>query len=73
MPLYSYAGVRPRIAPGAFVHPDAVLIGDVRLGEDCVVGHNAHLARIDRAVAIYVENARRYPALLAEVQLSDCR
>jgi carbonic anhydrase/acetyltransferase-like protein (isoleucine patch superfamily) len=179
MPLYSYAGVLPQIAPGAFVHPDAVLIGDVRLGEeasawpgavlrgdhgyivvgdrtsiqdgtvvhtthdwptvigaDCVVGHNAHLegcvvedrcliasmsavlnrsrigtgsivgasalvpegvevpprsmvlgvpgrvrplegdghlARIDRAVAIYVENARRYPALLAEVQLSDCR
>jgi carbonic anhydrase/acetyltransferase-like protein (isoleucine patch superfamily) len=178
MPVYSYAGVRPRIARGAFVHPDAVLIGDVRLGEDasvwpgavlrgdhgfvevgdrtsvqdgtvvhttqewptrigadCVVGHNAHLegcvvedrcliasmstvlnrsrvgtgsivgaaalvpeglevpalsmvlgvpgrvrrlegdghlARIDRAVAIYVENARRYPELMAPVDLADC-
>jgi carbonic anhydrase/acetyltransferase-like protein (isoleucine patch superfamily) len=179
MPVYSYAGVRPRIGPGAFVHPDAVLIGDVRLGPessvwpgavlrgdhgfvevgartsvqdgtvvhttdewptrigaDCVVGHNAHLegcvvedrcliasmstvlnrsrvgtgsivaaaalvteglqvpplsmvvgvpgrvraldgdahlARIDRAVEIYVENARHYLELMAPVDLADCQ
>jgi carbonic anhydrase/acetyltransferase-like protein (isoleucine patch superfamily) len=33
MPAYSYDGTRPRISPGAFVHPDAVLIGDVEIGE----------------------------------------
>lgn len=86
MPVYSFDGVLPRIARSAYVHPDAVLIGDVEIGaeasvwpgavlrgdhglisvgartsiqdgtvvhtthewpttvgEDCVVGHNAHL------------------------------
>jgi len=33
VPVYSYRGVRPRLDPTAFVHPDAVLIGDVELGE----------------------------------------
>lgn len=179
MPVYSFAGVLPRIAASAYVHPDAVVIGDVRLGAEasvwpgavlrgdhgyvevgdrtsvqdgtvvhttrnwptrigagCVVGHNAHLegcviedgclvgsmstvlnrsvvgpgsivaagavvaegtqvppssmalgvparirpldgdahrARIEHAVSMYVENARRYPGLLAPVNLSDCR
>ncbi|MFP5335954.1 MAG: gamma carbonic anhydrase family protein [Actinomycetes bacterium] len=86
MPVYAYEGKRPQVAADAYVHPDAVLIGDVRIGpeasvwpgavlrgdcghisvgartsvqdgtvvhtteewptvigEDCVVGHNAHL------------------------------
>ena len=86
MPVYSFDGVRPQVSPGAYVHPDAVLIGHVVLGpessvwpgavlrgdhgrievgartsvqdgtvvhtteewptlvgEECVVGHNAHL------------------------------
>jgi carbonic anhydrase/acetyltransferase-like protein (isoleucine patch superfamily) len=33
MPVYSYQGVLPRVSRTAFVHPDAVLIGDVELGE----------------------------------------
>lgn len=179
VPVYSYAGILPRIAPTAYVHPDAVVIGDVRLGElssvwpgavlrgdhgfievgdrtsvqdgtvvhttrewptrigaDCVVGHNAHLegcvvhdgclvgsmstvlnratvgagsivgagalvpeglavpenslavgvpvrvraipgdahrARIEHAVGIYVENARTYPDLMRPVSLEECR
>lgn len=32
MPIYSFDGVRPRIAADAYVHPDAVLIGDVEIG-----------------------------------------
>jgi carbonic anhydrase/acetyltransferase-like protein (isoleucine patch superfamily) len=32
MPVYSYQGVLPRISRTAFVHPDAVVIGDVRIG-----------------------------------------
>jgi carbonic anhydrase/acetyltransferase-like protein (isoleucine patch superfamily) len=86
MPLYAIGNKEPTIHPNAFVHPDAVLIGDVRVGEfasiwpsavlrgdssfisvgartsiqdgaiihctselpttigdDCTVGHNAHL------------------------------
>ncbi|MEO5339562.1 MAG: gamma carbonic anhydrase family protein [Magnetococcus sp. MYC-9] len=32
MPLYPYQGVLPTIDPTAYVHPDAVIIGDVQIG-----------------------------------------
>jgi len=32
MPIYEIGGVAPQIDPDAFVHPDAVVIGDVTLG-----------------------------------------
>ena len=32
MPIYALGPLVPRIDPAAFVHPDAVLIGDVRIG-----------------------------------------
>jgi len=86
MPIYALDSLMPQIHPDAYVHPDAVVIGDVRIGaqssiwpgavlradfgqivigertsiqdgtilhttqewptvigDDCVVGHNAHL------------------------------
>jgi len=178
MPVYAYHGVTPRISRTAYVHPDAVVIGNVTLGPeasvwpgavlrgdhglieigartsvqdgtvvhttaeyptvvaaDCVVGHNAHLegclvqarclvgsmstvlqrvvvgersvvgagavvpeglqvppdsmvlgvpARVrprttadhddwlDRAVGMYVDNAREYPTRQRVVRLEDC-
>ncbi|MCA0256858.1 MAG: transferase hexapeptide repeat family protein [Proteobacteria bacterium] len=41
--VWSYDGVIPVIAPTAFVHPAAVLIGDVIVGEGCYVGPGAVL------------------------------
>ena len=48
MPIYEFAGKRPKISPGAFVHPQAVVIGDarvkvaieagIRMGWDAVIG-----------------------------------
>jgi phenylacetic acid degradation protein len=38
MPCYSIEGVIPVIDPSAFVHPTAVLIGDVIVGPDCYIG-----------------------------------
>ncbi|SFM88250.1 transferase hexapeptide repeat family protein [Variovorax sp. OV329] len=38
MPCYSIEGVIPVIDPSAYVHPSAVLIGDVIVGPDCYVG-----------------------------------
>lgn len=38
MPCYSIEGVVPVIDPSAYVHPSAVLIGDVVVGPDCYVG-----------------------------------
>jgi phenylacetic acid degradation protein len=38
MALYAFEEARPRVDPEAFVHPDAVLIGDVRIGKKCFIG-----------------------------------
>ena len=41
--VYSFAGVVPVVDPTAFVHPSAVLIGDVVVGPRCYVGPCASL------------------------------
>jgi phenylacetic acid degradation protein len=41
--VYSIDGVIPVVDPSAFVHPDAVLIGDVRIGPNCYIGPHASL------------------------------
>lgn len=43
MPVYSLEGVIPVVDPSAFVHPEAVLIGDVVIGPRCYVGPGASL------------------------------
>ncbi|MFB0872624.1 MULTISPECIES: phenylacetic acid degradation protein PaaY [unclassified Sphingobium] len=43
MPTYAFEGLRPVVAPDAYVHPSAVLIGDVKIAEGCYVGPNASL------------------------------
>jgi phenylacetic acid degradation protein len=43
MPVYSIDGLIPVVMPGAFVHPSAVLIGDVIVGAGCYVGPCASL------------------------------
>ena len=41
--VYSIDGVTPVVDPSAFVHPSAVLIGDVSVGPGCYVGPGASL------------------------------
>ncbi len=43
MPLYELAGVAPRIDPDAYIHPDAVVIGDVTVGPESSVWPGAVL------------------------------
>ena len=43
MPIYSLEGIIPVVDPSAFVHPQAVLIGDVVIGPRCYVGPGASL------------------------------
>lgn len=43
MPTYEIAGIVPVVDPTAFVHPTAVLIGDVIIGPGCYVGPLASL------------------------------
>lgn len=37
MPIYALGDVEPRIHPTAFIHPDAVVIGNVEIGEQSSV------------------------------------
>lgn len=41
--VFSIDGVVPVVDPAAFVHPEAVLIGDVRVGAGCYIGPFASL------------------------------
>ena len=43
MKVYEIDGVRPVVHPSAYVHPSAVLIGDVIIGARCYVGPLASL------------------------------
>lgn len=43
MPCYKIEGVTPVVHPTAYVHPTAVLIGDVHIGANCYVGPTACL------------------------------
>jgi carbonic anhydrase/acetyltransferase-like protein (isoleucine patch superfamily) len=43
MPIYALGGKTPSIDPDAYVHPDAVVIGDVRLGPHASVWPGAVL------------------------------
>lgn len=43
MPIYALGDTQPTIDPTAFVHPDAVLIGDVRIGPESSIWPGAVL------------------------------
>jgi carbonic anhydrase/acetyltransferase-like protein (isoleucine patch superfamily) len=43
VPIYALGDLEPTIHPDAFVHPDAVIIGDVRLDERCSIWPGAVL------------------------------
>lgn len=43
MHIYSYHGIRPVIKASAYVHPQAVIIGDVEIGEEVYIGPGAVL------------------------------
>jgi len=43
VPIYALGDVAPRIAPSAFIHPDAVVIGDVTVGAEASVWPSAVL------------------------------
>ena len=43
MPIYRFEGITPVVDPGSFVHPDAVLIGDVVIERGCFIAPGAAL------------------------------
>lgn len=43
MPIYEFEGKKPRIGRDTFLHPEAVIIGDVVIGEGCYIAAGAVL------------------------------
>jgi phenylacetic acid degradation protein len=43
MPVYQIDGLTPVVDPSSYVHPTAVLIGDVIVGKQVYIGPNASL------------------------------
>ncbi|HWQ76636.1 MAG TPA: gamma carbonic anhydrase family protein [Syntrophomonas sp.] len=43
MPFYEFEGKRPVVGENSFVHPQATVIGEVKLGKNCYVGAGAIL------------------------------
>ena len=41
--IYSYHGIKPIIKKSAYIHPQAVIIGNVEIGEEVYIGPNAVL------------------------------
>lgn len=52
MPIYALGDLEPRIAPDAYIHPDAVIIGDVTIGAESTVWAGAVLRGDDGAIVI---------------------
>ena len=52
MPIYALGDLTPRIDPGAFVHPDAVIIGRVSIGPESTVWPSAVLRGDHGAIAV---------------------
>ena len=52
MPIYELDGKRPTIAHSAYIHPTAVIIGDVTIGEKCWIGPNATIRGDDHSIRI---------------------
>ena len=52
MPIYALGDLQPTIALSAFVHPDAVLIGDVVVGEEASIWPGAVLRGDNNTITV---------------------
>ncbi|QGG95921.1 gamma carbonic anhydrase family protein [Actinomarinicola tropica] len=52
MPVYALGDVEPRIDPTAYVHPDAVVIGDVTIGGESSIWPGAVLRGDDGGIVV---------------------
>ena len=43
MALYEFDGKKPQVPPDSFVHPNAAVIGDVKIGHECLIAPGASL------------------------------
>ena len=64
MPVHEFAGKRPAISPDAFVHPEAVIIGEATIGKGCFVGPGAVIrADFGRCRSAMADPPREYAVI----------
>jgi len=64
MTCYALGERRPNIHPSAFIHPDAVIIGDVRIGEEASIWPGAVLRGDRGAITIGAQTSVQDGAVL---------
>ena len=52
MPIYAIGDVEPRIAPSAYIHPEAVIIGNVIIGPEASVWPHAVIRADDSFISV---------------------
>ncbi len=52
MAIYEFEGMRPKIGANTFIHPEAVIIGNVTIGENCFIGPGAVLRGDGSAISV---------------------
>ncbi|MBC8363704.1 MAG: gamma carbonic anhydrase family protein [Actinobacteria bacterium] len=64
MPVYALGGVEPRIDPSAYVHPEAVVIGNVEIGPGSSVWPHAVIRGDDNLISIGARSSVQDNAVL---------
>jgi phenylacetic acid degradation protein len=57
MPIYEFEGKKPAISPKSFVHPDAVIIGDVTVGDRCFIAPGVVIRADNGPVTIHEDTS----------------
>ena len=70
MPVYALGDIEPKIHPTAFVHPDAVIIGEVEIGAESSIWPTAVLRSDQEGSRIVVLPAGR-PLIRAVAAVFD--
>ena len=72
MPCYSFEGIVPVVDPSTYVHPTAVLIGDVTIGPRCYIGPGASLRGDFGRITIEGDTSIQDNCVLHTGSGSDC-
>ena len=64
MPIYSLGELVPRIDPTAYIHPEAVIIGNVEIGPEASVWPNAVIRGDDSLISIGARSSVQDNAVL---------
>lgn len=72
MPVYAFEGIVPVVHPTAFLHPTAVLIGDVTIGPRCYIGPGASLRGDFGRITVEGDSSIQDNCVLHTGSGSDC-